>query len=129
MSSLRFALRPESFCVHRLPPDAAFDFTRLRGASWYSITRTPDELSVICPSDRVPDGAAADTAWRCLRVVDPANNLALSGLLSSLLGPLAEARVTIVTFSTYSTDYLLVPAVRLSEAVDTLHAAGHRIAL
>jgi hypothetical protein len=33
-----------------------------------------------------------------------------------------------VTFSTYSTDYLLVPTVRLNEAVDTLLAAGHRIA-
>nr|BFE67035.1 hypothetical protein GCM10020092_003360 [Actinoplanes digitatis] len=44
------------------------------------------------------------------------------------LSPLAEARVNIVAFSTYDTDYLLVPAVRLSEALDTLTAVGHRIA-
>ena len=49
-------------------------------------------------------------------------------MLASLIGPLADARVNIVTFSTYDTDYLLVPAVRLAEAVDTLTAAGHRIA-
>jgi hypothetical protein len=36
--------------------------------------------------------------------------------------------VNIVTFSTYTTDYLLVPSVRLTEAIDTLLAAGHRIA-
>jgi hypothetical protein len=41
--------------------------------------------------------------------------------------PLADARVNIVAFSTYDTDYLLVPAVRLTEAVATLTRAGHRI--
>jgi len=92
-----------------------------------SLSWAPDELSIICPSDRVPDGAVADTAWRCLRVVGT-TDLAMPGLLASLIGPLADARVNIVTFSTYTTDYLLVPAVRLNEAIDTLRAAGHRIA-
>jgi hypothetical protein len=59
-------------------------------------------------------------------VVGPLD-LALTGVLASLIGPLAEARVNIVTFSTFTTDYLLVPSVRLSEAVDTLLAAGHRV--
>lgn len=92
-----------------------------------SLSWAPDELSIICPADRVPDDAVADTAWRCLRVVGPLD-LALTGVLASLIGPLADARVNIVTFSTYTTDYLLVPSVRLTEAVDTLTAAGHRIA-
>jgi uncharacterized protein len=91
-----------------------------------SLSWDPDELSIICPSDRVPDEAVADTAWRCLRVVGPLD-LALTGVLASLIGPLADARVNIVTFSTYTTDYLLVPTVRLTEAVDTLTAVGHRI--
>jgi uncharacterized protein len=91
------------------------------------MTWAPDELSIICPSDRVPEEAVAETPWRCLRVVGPLD-LAMTGVLASLIGPLAEARVTIVTFSTYDIDYLLVPAVRLGEAVDTLTAAGHRIA-
>ena len=90
------------------------------------MTWAPDELSIICPSDRVPADAVVETPWRCLRVVGPLD-LALTGVLASLIGPLAEARVNIVTFSTYDTDYLLVPTVRLSEALDTLTAAGHRI--
>ena len=92
-----------------------------------SLSWAPDELSVICPADRVPDGAVTDPDWRCLRVASQVE-LALSGVLASLIGPLADARVNIVTFSTYTTDYLLVPAVRLTEAMDTLLAAGHRIA-
>ncbi|MET0416513.1 MAG: ACT domain-containing protein [Actinoplanes sp.] len=123
-------LLPEEYAVCRLPAGAAVPASLSNGPddkSVISLSWAPDELSIICPTDRVPDDAVADTAWRCLRVVGPLD-LALTGVLASLIGPLADARVNIVTFSTYTTDYLLVPAVRLAEAVDTLLAVGHRIA-
>ncbi|WP_433299375.1 ACT domain-containing protein [Actinoplanes sp. CA-030573] len=123
-------LLPEEYAVCRLPAGSPIPASLAAGPDEkgvISLSWAPDELSIICPADRVPDDAVADTAWRCLRVVGPLD-LALTGLLASLINPLAEARVNIVTFSTYTTDYLLVPAVRLSEAVDTLEAAGHRIA-
>ncbi len=123
-------LLPEEYAVCRLPAGAAIPASLSNGPddkSVISLSWAPDELSIICPTDRVPADAVADTAWRCLRVVGPLD-LALTGVLASLIGPLADARVNIVTFSTYTTDYLLVPAVRLAEAIDTLLAAGHRIA-
>jgi hypothetical protein len=123
-------LLPEEYAVCRLPAGSPLPASLTAGPddkSVISVSWAPDELSIICPSDRVPEDAVADDAWRCLRVVGPLD-LALTGVLASLIGPLADARVNIVTFSTYTTDYLLVPAVRLSEAVDTLIAAGHRIA-
>jgi uncharacterized protein len=123
-------LLPEEYAVCRLPAGSPLPASLSTGPddkSVISLSWAPDELSIICPSDRVPDDAVADTAWRCLRVVGPLD-LALTGVLASLIGPLAEARVNIVTFSTYTTDYLLVPAVRLREAVNTLASAGHRIA-
>jgi uncharacterized protein len=123
-------LLPEEYAVCRLPAGSPIPASLAAGPddkSVIALSWAPDELSIICPADRVPDEAVADTAWRCLRVVGPLD-LALTGVLASLIGPLADARVNIVTFSTYTTDYLLVPAVRLTEAVDTLTAAGHRIA-
>jgi hypothetical protein len=123
-------LLPEEYAVCRLPAGSPIPASLAAGPddkSVISLSWAPDELSIICPADRVPDDAVADTAWRCLRVVGPLD-LALTGVLASLIAPLADARVNIVTFSTYTTDYLLVPAVRLTEAVDTLTAAGHRIA-
>ena len=123
-------LLPEEYAVCRLPAGSPLPPSLGNGPddkSVIALSWAPDELSIICPADRVPDGAVADTAWRCFRVASEVA-LALTGVLASLIGPLADARVNIVTFSTYSTDYLLVPAVRLTEAVDTLLAAGHRIA-
>lgn len=35
--------------------------------------------------------------------------------------------MNIFAFSTFDTDYLLVPAVRLDEAVAALTGAGHRV--
>src|SRR3954454_10040277 len=122
-------LLPEEYAVCRLPAGSPIPASLAEGPddkSVISLSWAPDELSIICPADRVPDDAVADTAWRCLRIVGPLD-LALTGVLASLIGPLAAARVNIVTFSTYTTDYLLVPAVRLNEAIDTLTAVGHRI--
>jgi len=123
-------LLPEEYAVCRLPAGSALPASLSSGPDVkgvISVTWAPDELSIICPADRVPEDATVEAAWRCLRVVGPLD-LALTGVLASLAGPLAEARVNIVAFSTYDTDYLLVPAVRLSEALDTLTAVGHRVA-
>jgi len=122
-------LLPEEYAVCRLPAGSPLPASLAAGPddkSVISVTWAPDELSVICPSDRVPDDAVVETPWRCLRVVGPLD-LALTGVLASLVGPLAGARVNIVAFSTYDTDYVLVPTVRLNEALDTLIKAGHRI--
>jgi hypothetical protein len=122
-------LLPEEFAVCRLPAGSALPASLNAGPGGktvISVTWAPDELSIICPSDQVPPDAVVETPWRCFRVVGPLD-LAMTGVLASLIGPLAEARVNILTFSTYATDYVLVPTVRLREAMDTLHAAGHRI--
>jgi uncharacterized protein len=122
-------LLPEEYAVCRLPAGSPLPASLSSGPDGkgvISVTWAPDEMSVICPSDRIPDGATVEAAWRCLRVVGPLD-LALTGVLASLVGPLADARVNIIAFSTYDTDYLLVPQVRLTEAMDTLTSAGHRL--
>ncbi len=80
----------------------------------------------MCPAAHAPEGASVETPWRCLRVAGPVN-LALTGILASIVSPLADARVNIFAFSTFDTDYLLVPSVRLTEAIAALTAAGHRV--
>ena len=123
-------LLPEEYAVCRLPAGSSLPASVAAGPddkSVLNVSWTPGEVSIICRTELVPAGASAETPWRCLRVVGPLD-LALTGVLASLVGPLAAARVNIVAFSTFDTDYLLVPSVRLAEAIDTLAAAGHRIA-
>lgn len=112
--SLRLTLLPEIFAVARLDPAAARP-AWLDEASLFSITRTPAELSILCPEPLIPTGVVAEKGFRCFRVEGP---LAFSevGILASLAGPLAEAGVSIFVISTFDTDYLLVPADDLSLA-------------
>lgn len=122
-------LLPEEYAVCRLPAGSPVPTGLISGpvdGGVVSVTWTSDEVSIICRSDRVPDLATVETPWRCFRVLGPLN-LAMTGILASLVTPLADARVNIVAFSTYDTDYLLVPAVRLAEAMATLTRTGHRI--
>lgn len=130
---LDLALLPGDYAICRLPAGAPLPagFAEAAasgeaGADVISVTWTRDEVSILCPAERAPEGAAVETPWRCLRVAGPVH-LALTGILASIVSPLAEARVNIFAFSTYDTDYLLVPAVRLNEALAALDGAGHRV--
>lgn len=127
---LNLDLLPDEYAVCRLPAGSALPASVAAGPddnSVLSVSWTPDEVSIICRTALVPGDASVETPWRCLRVVGPLD-LALTGVLASLVQPLAAARVNIVAFSTFDTDYLLVPSVRLTEALHTLTAAGHRLA-
>lgn len=84
-----------------------------------SVTRTDDEISIICRQDRVPAGVTVETGWRVFKVAGPLS-LTLTGILMRLLTPLAEAGVPILALSTYDTDYVLVRDGREIEAASAL---------
>jgi RimJ/RimL family protein N-acetyltransferase len=93
----------------------------------FSVTRTGDELSVVCRQDLVPDGTHAEVGWRCLRVAG-AMPFTLVGVLASLTGPVAAAGVGVFAVSTFDTDYLFVKQAEFRAAVIALRKAGHSVA-
>ena len=123
MPSLRFSVLPGSWAIVRLPPDANVPAAALV-PPFHSVTRTPDELSLVCPDDAVPDGARVERGWAVLVLAGPFP-FELTGILLSFLAPLAEAGVGIFAMSTFDTDYVLVKREKLDEAVAALTAAGH----
>jgi hypothetical protein len=116
---------PGSFAMVRLAPEATLPPWATHG-DFFSITRTSDELSIMCRADQVPNGVAAEAGWRALKVAGP---FALTeiGVLSALAAPLAEAKVSLFAISTFDTDYLLVSEKQLLAAVAALKGAGHRV--
>ena len=93
---------------------------------FYSITRTPEELSIICPQEYVPEDITCQPGWRVLKVEGPFNFNEI-GVLASLTGPLAAAQLSLLTISTYDTDYLFIQGENFEQAVKVLSAAGHQI--
>jgi GNAT superfamily N-acetyltransferase len=92
----------------------------------FSVTRTPEELSIVCPEGSVPEGVTCERGWRAL-VLEGPMDFSLVGVLASVARPLAEAGVSIFSISTYDTDHVLVREEALDAAVAALRRAGHEV--
>jgi uncharacterized protein len=123
--SLELTLLRERFAVCRLAPDAATP-SWATGDTFYSITRSAEELSVVVEESRVPAGLTSQAGWRVFQVRGP---FAFSeiGVLAALTGPLATKEISLFVISTFNTDYLLVFEKQLADAIAALERAGHTI--
>ena len=127
MTSLALALSllPGRYAVAQLPADSAlpawWPSTGMRHAGW-----TDDELSLVCEEAHVPGNVRCQRGWRMFKLQGPFD-FALTGILKAVLDPLAAAGIGSFARSTYDTDYVLVQAPRLDEALSALRDAGHRI--
>ena len=110
------------FAVCRLAADAEVPSWAMKGSFW-SVTKTAEELSIVALQDQLPLGVQSERNWRILQVVGPLD-FALTGILSALAAPLAEAGVSIFALSTFDTDYLLVKEEKLNQAKEVLVTEG-----
>lgn len=122
-SSVFLSVLPSRLAIFQsarlLPPAGAF----------FCCTRTATEQSYVMEEHLAPaDAAPVNPAWRALMVHGPLD-FSLTGVLASLAGPLAEARISIFALSTFDTDYVLVKEDALPAAVAALRAAGHEVRL
>jgi len=113
----------DTFSVCRLAPDAGIPrWVPTKGL--VSITRTAEELSIVCQSEAVPDGVRSERGFRVLKIEGPFD-FSLTGILLAVIGPLGDAGISIFAVSTYDTDYVLVKKNDLTTAVSVLQASGH----
>ena len=122
----RFSLISDALAIVRLPPGASVPAWALEPSAFASITRTGDELSVVCSEAQVPPGAMAEPGWRAFKLHGPFP-FAQVGVLVAFASPLASQGISIFAVSTFDTDYVLVKADRVDRAIDALAAAGHTL--
>lgn len=123
--TIRLRVLPGTLAICRLGPDDAVpDWA---GGPFVAITRTPDELSVVCDEAGVPGEVRAERGWRALQVEGPLD-FSLTGVLAGLTAPLAAAGISVFVLSTFDTDYLLVREHDLPSAVIALRQAGCTVA-
>ena len=125
--SRRFALSIDAtpLAICRLDREAAVPGWALAGR-FASVTRTPAELSIVCDASAVPAGVQSWQRWVRL-TLDDAQPLDETGVIATIVAPLAAAHVPVFTLATFDTDHVLVPAERREAAVAALEAAGHRV--
>lgn len=123
---LNLALKKERLAVCQLAPDAAIPAWVSGIDAFCSLTRTSEELSIVCAENLVPKGVKQEAGWRVFQV-EGSLDFALTGVLASIATPLAEAGISLFAVSTYNTDYVLVKDAKIAEAVKVLQAAGHTV--
>ncbi len=120
---MNLLILPDTFSICRLDPNAPIpDWAK---GDFVSITRTPDELSIVCEQDRVPSDVQLESGWRCLQVAGKLE-FSIVGVIASLTTVLAEAGISVFVVSTFNTDFLLVKEQDLEKAVAVLEGAGNR---
>jgi len=116
---------PEILSICRLERNALIPEWALND-KFFSITRTAEELSVVCPQDQVPPGILKQDGWKALQVEGPLD-FSLTGVLASLTEPLAREGISVFAISTYDTDYLLVKKELLERAIKILVKRGYQV--
>jgi hypothetical protein len=123
--ALKFSRMPGQFAVCRLPADSAvpkWAWSR----PFTSVTRTADELSIVCAVSCVPEEHQPKSPWVCFKLEGPFSFSEI-GILVSVIGPLAEREVPIFAVSTFDTDYVLVGEENVEIALQVLRDAGHQL--
>lgn len=123
---LPLELLPDTLAICRLEPGAPIPSWAAGPSPFLTLSRTAEELSITTLQSAVPAGVPCERDYRALRVRGPLP-LNLVGIVAAIADPLAAAGLSIFAISTFDTDYVLVKARELEEALQVLRQAGHQI--
>ena len=127
MNRLTFQLQSAEYSLCRLAPEQTIP-DWVYGSAFFSISKTSDELSIVCESQFVPGEVKQNGQWRLLKIM-AVLDLSLTGITAQFSTALANAGVNICVIATYDTDYLLVKEEKLSAAINALENAGFAVQL
>ncbi len=122
---LKFRRLAGLYAVVRLGPAGPTPEWATKG-EFTSITRTADELSIVCPMESVPASIDSPPGWICLRLEGPFP-FSQTGVLLSFIEPLSSNGVPIFAIATYDTDYVLIPEDFAGAAFEQLRTSGHEL--
>ncbi len=122
---LTLSILSGAYAICRMAADAP-DPEWARRGSFFSITRTAEELSIACEEGHVPDGITASRGWRGWKLAGPFD-FAQSGVIAAVVQPLADAGISVFVLATFDTDYIFVHQDQFEESRQVLLACGHTI--
>jgi len=124
---LDFILLKGEYSIYRFKRDSPIP-EWIYDSDFYSVTRTTDELSIICkPVDLIMgNDIKIDNHWRILKI-DGVLDLSLIGIIATVSTILKDNKIPIFTISTFDTDYILLKDLDLNKTVAALRHAGHKL--
>ena len=122
-SKLVLSVLEETFSIHRLAPDASLP-EAVSECDFYSLSKTTDELSLVCPEHLAVKSEKSNPDWKCLKVAGPLD-FELTGILAGITEVLAKEKLSVFAISTFDTDYILLKKQGLTAAISALERVGY----
>ncbi len=121
---LELEILETSVSVHRFSHDSIIPQTVYR-SPFLTISRTAEELSIVCDSSIMLESEGAETNWHIIKVRGPLD-FSLTGVFTAITGPLAAAQIPVFAVSTFDTDYFLVKSDHIAAARNVLEETGFK---
>lgn len=112
-----------SFAIHRFSANEEIP-NQIYQSKFYSITKTDEEISVVCSSSVYLGSERTETGWTCIKIVGPLD-FSLTGIMADISSVLADTKISIFAISTFDTDYILVKSEKLQAAKKALGQAEY----
>lgn len=122
MQKLKFIILPGIYSLCRLAADQPIP-QWVFSSSFYSISKSAEELSIVCASRYVPEHVQQSNNWKLLKI-DAVLDLSLTGITAMFSKPLAQAGINLCVIATFDTDYVMVPEEKLFIATRALQNEG-----
>jgi len=119
---MNLKLLKTTFSILKLSPIEAIPLWATKSSEFY-ISKTSDELSIICPEVDVPENIEASKGWCCFRV-DGDLEFEQVGVVATVSKPIADAGISLFLVSTHDRDYVFVHVDSLENAIEVCEAAG-----
>ena len=121
-AKLTLSILPKKLAICRLEKNSTIPFWAT-DSTFFSITKTEDELSIVCPENKVPPGVISEKNWRAFKVMGPLD-FSLTGILASLANALDEAKINLlVPLLRQASNRLMVPTAFTSKSSKGREAA------
>jgi len=125
MQQLKFIILPGNYSLCRLAANEELPVW-VFASSFYTISKSSEELSIVCESKYVPGNIQQSNGWKLLKI-DAVLDLSLTGITARFSKPLAEAGINLCVIATFDTDYVMVTEEKLLLATEALQKEGFTV--
>ena len=125
MKKITLKLLDGRYAIARLPAAEPIP-SWADGAGFVTISRSDEELSIVCLEQRVPQQVQSERDWTCFRLVGPFA-FDETGIVLAVVKPLSEGGIGVFVVSTFDGDHLLIKRGLLEQAGRLLQQAGHTL--
>lgn len=119
---LQLIVLPKRFAICQLKPSEQLP-EWIYQSSFFSVSKTSDELSIVCEEQLVVEEIKKSAGWRLIKINEELD-LSLTGITARFSTALANAGVNLSVIATFNTDYILVEEAKLAIAIEALISAG-----